>query len=652
MLEYNLIKQHRPRFNVRLRDDKSYPFLAVTVDDEWPRADGDAGPQAQGRRYFGPYAHAYAIRETLDLLLRTFPLRTCSDNKFGRTSAWAGRACCSTSRSARGPASARSTARLRPAAGRPSCSTSSTARPTPWSSARAEMAEAADELEFERAARLRDRLASVRKAIEKQQMVGERSEDLDVIGLAEDELEAAVQVFFVRKGRVVGRKGFVVDKVEDLTGRAGGRMLEGSTTTRRSGIPKQVLVPHDARRPRALRGVAVRAAGQPGRDPGAPARRQASSCRRPSPTTPRRSSPATGCAGQRPQQPGPGAQRAAGAPRPARGAAAHRVLRHEPPPGQRLRRLDGGDSRTACRRSPSTGASRSRRSTATTTSPPWRRCSPAASPPTWRAREAGGGAGRQVRLPAPAAARRRRQGPAGVGGQRAEGARPRRRDPGGLAGQAVRGGLRARPARPGAHPRQSEALYLLQRIRDEAHRFAITYHRQLRGKRMTTSVLDDIPGLGPTRRKRLVKELGGVTAVKRRRSRSCRRCRGCPTRWRSVSAHRRGGGPATPGRARPPAVRHRLVRRGGGLPGVRAHRATWTRPSPRWRGCCEPGGRFLFFLNHPLLQTPNSGWIDDQVLDPPEQYWRIGPYLVEDETIEEVEKGSSSRSSTGRCRAT
>src|SRR4051794_9462864 len=84
MLEYSLIKEHRPRFNVRLRDDKSYPFLAVTMEDTWPRARVMRGKHQKGTRYFGPYAHAYAIRETLDLLLRTFPIRTCSDNKFDR----------------------------------------------------------------------------------------------------------------------------------------------------------------------------------------------------------------------------------------------------------------------------------------------------------------------------------------------------------------------------------------------------------------------------------------------------------------------------------------------------------------------------------------------------------------------------------------
>ena len=147
---------------------------------------------------------------------------------------------------------------------------------------------------------------------------------------------------------------------------------------------------------------------------------------------------------------------------------------------------------------------------------------------------------RQVRLPAAAAAGRRRQGPAGRGraggaGARASTTRSRwRRWPSG----SRRSTCRARPTRCSI-PRQSEALYLLQRIRDEAHRFANTFHRELRGKRMTKSVLDDVPGLGPTRKKRLVKELGGVDGGEEgQRSRSCRRCRGCPTRWPTPSTPR------------------------------------------------------------------------------------------------------------------
>src|SRR6187397_908134 len=227
MLEYSLIKQHRPRFNVRLVDDKSYPFLAITLSDEWPRAMVMRGKRRKGVRYFGPYAHAYAIRETLDLLLRTFPIRTCTKNKFDRH-ARLGRPCLY----------AHIEKCVAPCVGAVS--------EEEYMQLVAElidfldgdtspildrldkrMHEASDALEFERAARLRDQIVSVRKAIERQQMVDAKEEDYDAIGIVEDALEASVQVFLVRKGRVVGRKGLIVDKVEDLTrAELVGRLLE------------------------------------------------------------------------------------------------------------------------------------------------------------------------------------------------------------------------------------------------------------------------------------------------------------------------------------------------------------------------------------------------------------------------------------------
>ena len=245
MLEYSLIKEHRPRFNVRLRDDKSYPFLAVTVSDQWPRAMVVRGRKRKGVRYFGPYGHAYAIRDTLDLLLRSFPIRTCSPAKFNQHERL-GRPCllyhiekCA------GPCVGEIdempyrqlvTELIEFLDG----DTDDIVRRLEQ-----EMEQAASDLEFERAARVRDRLTAVRKAIEKQQMVAERSEDLDVIGIADDELEAAVQVFYVRKGRVVGRKGFVLDKVEALTpGLLVDRILESMYGDEPVlGVPKQVLVP-------------------------------------------------------------------------------------------------------------------------------------------------------------------------------------------------------------------------------------------------------------------------------------------------------------------------------------------------------------------------------------------------------------------------
>ncbi|MEO7836239.1 MAG: excinuclease ABC subunit UvrC, partial [Acidimicrobiales bacterium] len=245
MLEYSLIKQHRPRFNIRLRDDKSYPFLAITTGDQWPRAMVMRGKKRKGVTYFGPYGHAYAIRETLDLLLRTFPIRTCSDNKFGHHERL-GRPCLlfhieKCTGPCVGEVEKDEYDGLVDELIQFLCGeTQDVVRRL-----EKQMAEAADELEFERAARYRDRLAAVRKAIEKQAVVTEKPEDLDVIGIHGDDLEAAVQVFYVRRGRVMGRKGFVVDKVEDVTPeQLIGHVLEGLYyDADASAVPKEVLVP-------------------------------------------------------------------------------------------------------------------------------------------------------------------------------------------------------------------------------------------------------------------------------------------------------------------------------------------------------------------------------------------------------------------------
>ena len=217
LLEYNLIKQHRPRFNVRLRDDKSYPFLAVTLDEEWPRAVVMRGRKRRGTKYFGPYAHAWAIRDTLDALLRTFPVRTCSPSKF-RQHERLGRPCllfhiekCSgpcVNEVAREAYGTHVDGLIRFLGG-------------DTDGVRGELQTAMElasrEENFEDAARLRDRLGAIDRALERQVMVGERGEDFDVIALHDSELEASVHVFYVRKGRVLGNNGYVVDKSEPLT---------------------------------------------------------------------------------------------------------------------------------------------------------------------------------------------------------------------------------------------------------------------------------------------------------------------------------------------------------------------------------------------------------------------------------------------------
>lgn len=245
ILEFSLIKEHRPRFNVRLRDDKSYPFLAVTTDEEWPRALVMRGRTRKGTRYFGPFPHAYAIRDTLDLLLRTFPIRTCSPSKFNQHNKL-GRPCllfhiekCS------GPCVGEVSDQEYANLVKDFCNFLDGDTDEVVQRLQDDMSLASKNLEYEKAARLRDRLQSVAKAIEKQQIVGERNEDIDLIGIAQDELEAAVQVFYVRKGRVVGRKGFVLDKVEDLS-QAGlvDRIIEALYGDEPLlGIPKMLLVP-------------------------------------------------------------------------------------------------------------------------------------------------------------------------------------------------------------------------------------------------------------------------------------------------------------------------------------------------------------------------------------------------------------------------
>jgi len=225
-LEYTLIQRHQPRFNIRLRDDKSFPFLAITRGEDWPRATVIRGKRRKGTQYFGPYAHAYAIRQTLDLLLRTFPIRTCTNSKMKRHTAQ-GKPCllfhierCS------GPcvgeidretyqAHIDGLAEFLVGDGNPVADR-----------LRTRMAEASEALEFEQAARFRDQLLSVEKALARQEVVSERSDDFDLISTEEDDLEAALVVLTVQKGRVTGRIATVVDKVEDVTS-AGlvGRML-------------------------------------------------------------------------------------------------------------------------------------------------------------------------------------------------------------------------------------------------------------------------------------------------------------------------------------------------------------------------------------------------------------------------------------------
>ena len=523
-LEYNLIKQHRPRYNVRYRDDKSYPWLAVTVSEEIPRPRVERGPKRKGTRYFGPYAHAYAIRETLDLLLRTFPMRSCSQGVFDRQRRL-GRPCilydinkCS------GPC----VGHISPEGHRAIVDEfisfmEGHSRPV-LRRLEAEMREAAEQLNFEAAARLRDQLASVRKAMERQQMVSSSPENFDIAAFAEDDLEAAVQVFFVRRGRVVGQRGFVVDKVEALDTPAlaatfvqqlYGESLdgppprelylpvvpEGADALRQwlaglRGGPVDFRVPRRGEKRALLETVTANARDAFARhklkrasDFDARARAlKALQEELDLPVAPLRIECYDISNLQGNQVVGSMVVFEDGLPRKSEYrrfevrsvdgqddfASLHEVL------SRRLARL------AAEQRPPEAGVAQNEVATGEAE----RGKRKFAYPPNLIVVD-GGRPQLGAALEALEEADRGDLPAIGLAKRMEEVYVPGSPDPLVL-------------------PRSSEALYLLQRVRDEAHRFAIAYHRKLRGRSMTRSVLDGIPGVGEARRRELVRHFGSV----------------------------------------------------------------------------------------------------------------------------------------------
>ncbi|EST21247.1 excinuclease ABC subunit UvrC [Streptomyces niveus] len=244
-LEYSWIKEYDPRFNVKYRDDKSYPYLAVTLNEEFPRVQVMRGAKKKGVRYFGPYGHAWAIRETVDLMLRVFPVRTCSAGVF-KNAERTGRPCLL---GYIGKCSAPCVGRVTPdehrelaeefcdfMAGRTGAYIRRLER---------RMTDAAEEMEYERAGRLRDDIGALRRAMEKSAVVLADATDADLIAVAEDELEAAVQIFHVRGGRVRGQRGWVTDKVEevDTAGLVEDALQQLYGEESGDSVPKEVLVP-------------------------------------------------------------------------------------------------------------------------------------------------------------------------------------------------------------------------------------------------------------------------------------------------------------------------------------------------------------------------------------------------------------------------
>lgn len=514
-LEYNLIKTHQPRFNVRLKDDKSYPFLAITTDEQWPRAMVMRGAKRKGVRYFGPYAHAWAIRETLDLLLRTFPVRTCTNAKLQRH-ARLGRPClyAHIEKCAAPCVDAIDQAGYDALVADLIGFLEGHTAPVLDRLDKA-MHEASDALEFERAARLRDQLGSVQRVIERQEVVGERDEDLDVLGVVDDDLEAAIEMLIVRSGRVVGRRGLIVDKVEDLDAAAlSGRLLEQLyATATAEDVPREVLVtaePDD----RALYEAFL---------------------------TEQRGSKVNV---RKPQR---GSKRSLleMAQKNAADALARHKLKRASDHNARAQALTALQDALALREAPLRiecfdishlqGTDTVASMVVMEDGIPKRN--------DYRHFKLRHGEGNDDFLSMEEALTRRftrllEERDAGPvvgkrfayppnlllidGGKGQLGVAVRVLEELGLQDEIEVASLAKRfeeVYRPGASdpvriPRDSAALHLLQQVRDEAHRFAITYHRKLRAKKMTTSVLDEVPGLGPARKTRLLKEYGSLKRIR------------------------------------------------------------------------------------------------------------------------------------------
>ena len=507
-LEYAWIKEYDPRFNVRYRDDKSYPYLAVTLGDEFPRALVTRGAKRNGTRYFGPYAHAWAIRGTLDALLRVFPVRTCSSGVFDRARR-SGRPC------------------LLADIGK--CSAPCVGRVTPEEHRRiaddlcgflggrardfqrrltVQMQEASAAQDYERAARLRDDIGALERALERNSVVFDESVDADVVGMDGDELEVAFEVFHVRDGRIRGQRSYIVERVDDsdedeLLGRLLVALVDESEE-----CPAEVLVPQAVSSDVAAwlewkrgRRVDIRVPQRgPKRDLLETARANAQ--QRLALHKTRRSGDLT-ARSQALRE----IQAALGLP-----AAPLRIetidvshLGGEGVVGS-LVVFEDGAPRPREYRTFALSAEGSRDDTSAVREIVMRRFRP--HPPDGEEVQRrtfayspellviDGGAP-QVEAAASALKERAVQGVTVLG----------------LAKRLEEVWL------PGATeplilPRTSEGLYLLQRMRDEAHRVALRYQRRTRTRR-TRSALHDVPGLGPERAKALMRAFGSVASVRR-----------------------------------------------------------------------------------------------------------------------------------------
>ena len=515
ILEHSLIQEHQPRFNVRLRDDKSYPFLAVTTADEWPRAMLTRGKLKKGNRYFGPYVEVKAIRDTLDLLQRTFPLRTCTENKYRRHEKLQKpclefhiKKCC-------GPCVDKVTPEEYQQLVRDLLRFLEGHTDDVVEDLLSHMKIASKEQDYERAARYRDRLFNVQKAAEKQVMVGTRSEDFDVVTYVDDEFEAAAHAFFVRNGRVLGQRSFILDKAENLpTGVLQSRILEKlyieanplgnpkaifvetephnkefyeAWLSGQRGSKVQIRVPQKGTKKTLMETVRLNAEDAFKRHR---LKRLGDHNSRSKalndlqkflnlPNSPLRIE----CYDMSHLQ---GSNYVG-----SMVVMEDAILKKKDYRKFKIKTIDGNDDYAAMaevvrRRLMNLVKEESSQSNET---------SSFSYPPQLLLVDGGKGQLSATvavlkelnlydRIPVASLAKRNEE--IFIPGK----------------------------SEPVILPRNSESLYLLQRIRDESHRFAITYHRQLRKKAMKDSVLDGVNGLGPSRRARLIKEFGSINKIR------------------------------------------------------------------------------------------------------------------------------------------
>ena len=515
ILEHSLIQEHQPRFNVRLRDDKSYPFLAVTTADEWPRAMLTRGKLKKGNRYFGPYVEVKAIRDTLDLLQRTFPLRTCTENKYRRHEKLRKpclefhiKKCC-------GPCVDKVTPEEYQQLVRDLLRFLEGHTDDVVEDLLSHMKIASKEQGYERAARYRDRLFNVQKAAEKQVMVGTRSEDFDVVTYVDDEFEAAAHAFFVRNGRVLGQRSFILDKAENLpTGVLQSRILEKlyieanplgnpkaifvetephnkefyeAWLSGERGSKVQIRIPQKGTKKTLMETVRLNAEDAFKRHR---LKRLGDHNSRSKalndlqkflnlPNSPLRIE----CYDMSHLQ---GSNYVG-----SMVVMEDAILKKKDYRKFKIKSIDGNDDYAAM-------AEVVRRRLMNLLKEESDQSNDASSfsyPPQLLLVDGGKG-----QLSATVAVLKELN--------------LFERIP--VASLAKRNEEIFLPGKsePVILPRNSESLYLLQRIRDESHRFAITYHRQLRKKDMKNSVLDGVSGLGPSRRARLIKEFGSINKIR------------------------------------------------------------------------------------------------------------------------------------------